>query len=84
MNSESEIAQAYRDLRAGKLGPVPRQSRIGQDTRPAGDLRSRIRNVVAHGYGHVDARSVFAAASAGLTDLSDFASEIARWLAARP
>ena len=43
-----------------------------------------LRNVVAHGYGHIDATSVFAAASGGLSDLSEFAREVASWLSSRP
>lgn len=42
-----------------------------------------LRNVVAHGYGHVDAAMVFAAATNGLNDLSAFAQEVAQWLAGR-
>jgi uncharacterized protein YutE (UPF0331/DUF86 family) len=42
-----------------------------------------LRNVVAHGYGRVDPTSVFAAATGGLTDLGNFAREVATWLAAR-
>lgn len=42
-----------------------------------------LRNVVAHGYGRVDVRSVFAASTAGLADLERFAREVAAWLAAR-
>jgi uncharacterized protein YutE (UPF0331/DUF86 family) len=54
---------------------------LGADT--ADRLRRAVglRNVVAHGYGRVDATSVFAAASGGLSDLSDFAREVATWLA---
>lgn len=40
-----------------------------------------LRNVVAHGYGRVGATSVFSAATDGLSDLSDFAREVASWLA---
>jgi uncharacterized protein YutE (UPF0331/DUF86 family) len=43
-----------------------------------------LRNVVAHGYGHVDATAVFAAATSGLSDLSDFAQDVATWLASQP
>jgi uncharacterized protein YutE (UPF0331/DUF86 family) len=43
-----------------------------------------LRNVVAHGYGRVDASFVFAAATNGLTDLSDFARDLAKWLGSRP
>ena len=43
-----------------------------------------LRNVVAHGYGHVDPAAVLAAAGAGLSDLSQFASEVAQWLNAQP
>lgn len=42
-----------------------------------------LRNVVAHGYGHVDASMVFAAATAGLLDLDRFAREVAAWVRAR-
>ena len=42
-----------------------------------------LRNVVAHGYASVDVTLVFAAASAGVTDLEAFAGEVARWLVAR-
>jgi len=40
-----------------------------------------LRNVVAHGYGRVDAFLVFAAATEGLSDFSNFAREVATWLA---
>lgn len=43
-----------------------------------------LRNVVAHGYGQVDAASVFAAGSAGLEDLRAFSREVSTWLATRP
>ena len=43
-----------------------------------------LRNVVAHGYGHVDARAVFAAATTGLDDLRAFARDVAAWLSTRP
>ena len=39
-----------------------------------------LRNVVAHGYGRVDPTLVFAAATDGLSDLSEFAREVATWL----
>lgn len=42
-----------------------------------------LRNVVAHGYGRVDANMVFAAATAGLGDLERFAREVAAWLRTR-
>jgi len=42
-----------------------------------------LRKVVAHGYGRVDPTFVFAAATGGLSDLSDFAREVATWLAAQ-
>jgi uncharacterized protein YutE (UPF0331/DUF86 family) len=42
-----------------------------------------LRNVVAHGYGRVDVTLVFSAATAGLTDLNDFASDVAGWLSSR-
>lgn len=42
-----------------------------------------LRNVVAHGYGHVDATMVFAAAIAGLADLDRFAREVAAWVRSR-
>jgi uncharacterized protein YutE (UPF0331/DUF86 family) len=42
-----------------------------------------LRNVVAHGYGRVDAAMVFAAATTGLDDLSAFAREVAQWMAGR-
>jgi len=28
MNSEAEIARAFRDFRAGMFGPIPRQARL--------------------------------------------------------
>lgn len=40
-----------------------------------------LRNVVAHGYGSINPTSVFAAATDGLSDLSDFARQVATWLA---
>jgi uncharacterized protein YutE (UPF0331/DUF86 family) len=40
-----------------------------------------LRNVVAHGYGSVDPALVFSAATAGVSDLSEFAREVATWLA---
>lgn len=42
-----------------------------------------LRNVVAHGYGGVDAEMVHAASTAGLDDLDSFARQIAAWVAAR-
>jgi uncharacterized protein YutE (UPF0331/DUF86 family) len=42
-----------------------------------------LRNVVAHGYGRVDPIFVFAGATDGLSDLSDFAREVAIWLASQ-
>jgi uncharacterized protein YutE (UPF0331/DUF86 family) len=53
---------------------------------PTGDSLRRavgLRNVVAHGYGHVDAKLVFAAATGGLADLDRFAREVAAWVRAR-
>jgi len=38
-----------------------------------------LRNVVAHGYGGVDAAVVHAAATGGIADLEAFAREIAAW-----
>jgi uncharacterized protein YutE (UPF0331/DUF86 family) len=43
-----------------------------------------LRNVVAHGYGRVDSAAVFVAATSGLSDLSDFAQDVAAWLISRP
>jgi len=39
-----------------------------------------LRNIVAHGYGRVDPALVFTAATNGLSDLSEFAREVATWL----
>jgi len=39
-----------------------------------------LRNVVAHGYGHVDAVAVHTASHAGLDDLDAFAREISAWV----
>jgi uncharacterized protein YutE (UPF0331/DUF86 family) len=57
---------------------------IRNDTAEALKRAVGLRNVVAHGYGHVDANSVFVAATRGVTDLSNFASEVAQWLTSRP
>ncbi len=40
-----------------------------------------LRNVIAHGYAAIDASQVHHAATAGLSDLSAFAREVARWAA---
>ncbi len=42
-----------------------------------------LRNVVVHGYGHVDVDMVHAAATAGLADLDAFARQVGAWLRAR-
>jgi uncharacterized protein YutE (UPF0331/DUF86 family) len=42
-----------------------------------------LRNVVAHGYGGVDAPLVFAAATSGVADLERFSREVAEWTATR-
>jgi len=39
-----------------------------------------LRNVVAHGYSGVDPAKIHAAASAGLTDLERFMSEVSAWI----
>lgn len=43
-----------------------------------------LRNVVAHGYGGVDAAAVFRAGQSGLDDLREFSRQISAWLATRP
>jgi len=42
-----------------------------------------LRNVVAHGYGRVDAAMVHSASSTGLDDLDAFAAQLAAWTASR-
>ena len=39
-----------------------------------------LRNLVAHGYGHMDPRIVHAAATSGLVDIDTFAREVAKWV----
>ena len=68
---------------AESFSRIEEQGVIGGAT--ADSLRRAVglRNVVAHGYGHVDAKMVFAAATAGLLDLDRFAREVAAWVRAR-
>jgi len=42
-----------------------------------------LRNVVVHGYGHVDVAMVHAAATAGVGDLDAFARQVGVWVRAR-
>ncbi|HET7510867.1 MAG TPA: DUF86 domain-containing protein [Solirubrobacterales bacterium] len=42
-----------------------------------------LRNVVAHGYGHVDPAQIHAAATRGLPDLERFATELSAWVGRR-
>jgi uncharacterized protein YutE (UPF0331/DUF86 family) len=69
---------------AESFGRIEEHRVIGTET--ADSLRRAVglRNVVAHGYGHVDAGMVFGAATAGLRDLDRFAREVAVWVRTRP
>ena len=68
---------------AESFGRIEEQRVISSAT--ADSLRRAVglRNVVAHGYGHVDAKMVFSAATAGLGDLERFAREVAAWVRTR-
>jgi uncharacterized protein YutE (UPF0331/DUF86 family) len=57
---------------------------IGTETAAALGRAAGLRNVVAHGYGGVDATIVHAAASGGLDQLEAFAREVAAWAASQP
>ena len=39
-----------------------------------------LRNVIAHGYGGIDAALVYQAADPGLRDLRSFVAEVSKWL----
>jgi uncharacterized protein YutE (UPF0331/DUF86 family) len=43
-----------------------------------------LRNVVVHGYGHVDVGMVHAAATVGVGDLDAFARQVGGWVRAQP
>ena len=68
---------------AESFGRMEEQGVIGTAT--ADSLRRAVglRNVVAHGYGHVDSKMLFTAATAGVGDLDRFAREVAAWVRAR-
>jgi uncharacterized protein YutE (UPF0331/DUF86 family) len=68
---------------AESFGRIEEHGVIGAAT--ADGLRRAVglRNVVAHGYGHVDATMVFAAATTGLSELERFAREVAAWVRTR-
>lgn len=51
----------------------------------AGDMGrgTRLRNLIAHAYGDLDAGKLFAAASAGVGQIERFLVEVSAWMAAR-
>lgn len=64
-------------------GSFERLEQHGVITTPTCSVLKRaigLRNLVAHGYGSVDPRLVFAASTAGLADLERFAAEVATWI----
>jgi uncharacterized protein YutE (UPF0331/DUF86 family) len=65
------LAQAFERL--SQQGVIS-QSTFGALARAVG-----LRNVVAHGYAGIDAQMVHAAATEGLSDLQQFAREVATW-----
>jgi len=82
-----------RDLLAVKLaelaGRVERARRHCPPSPEAPPPRRRsvaagLRNLVAHGYGGVDAAVVHTAATRGCADLEAFAREVAAWAASAP
>lgn len=59
------------------------QGVVGHETAERMKRAVGLRNVVAHGYGHVDAAMVHVASHAGLDDLDAFAREVAAWVQSR-
>lgn len=57
---------------------------ISADTASAMRRGTRLRNLVAHAYGDLDADKLFAAAQAGLGEIDGFLAEISAWLGRRP
>jgi uncharacterized protein YutE (UPF0331/DUF86 family) len=56
---------------------------IARETAQALGRAVGLRNIVAHGYGGIDAQVVHGAATRGVADLEAFAREVATWSAAQ-
>ncbi len=57
---------------------------IAAGTAAALSRAAGLRNIVAHGYGGVDAAIVHGAATKGVADLEAFAREVAVWAKSQP
>ena len=57
---------------------------ISAETAGAMGRGTRLRNLIAHAYGDLDAGKLFAAAAAGVGQIEHFLGEVGAWIATRP
>ena len=62
---------------------LQRQGVISAETAGAMGRGTRLRDLIAHTYGDLDAGKLFAAASAGIGQIERFLVEVGEWVAAR-